>query len=48
MVYALCADLSAYSNGMKGLLTSMLSECTRRKTAEELLQLPVMAALPEL
>jgi len=48
IVRALLADLQPYSQAMKEVITSLVCRWTCRKQAEDLLQLPVFAALPDL
>ena len=42
------ADLAPYSHGVCELVTSMLLHVSERKTADQLLQLPVLRQLPDL
>ena len=42
------ADLAPYSQGVHELVSSMLLHISERKTADQLLQLPVLCQLPDL
>lgn len=41
-------DMAPYSQGVHELLTSMLLHVSERKTADQLLQLPILHQLPDL
>ena len=42
------AEMEPYSEGLRELLVNMLHEVPLRKSAEALLQMPILAQLPEL
>ena len=41
------ADLEPYSEGLRELLANMLQQVPLRKSAEALLQMPILAQLPD-